>query len=405
MWVKNFQLTDAPNAADRVRLSADIHYDDRPDDPETLWFEFPSALRSQLACTGDMWLAAVLPMACKLGEPLRIDGEIDRCFAESTREIMEWWQYWLPEMHIVSIDAPVSNTAIEQHEAKTAQFFSGGVDSLFTLLRNLEDSGLHCVDDLLIGLGFDISIDNQEVFDRVYNISEDIAKRLGRTLIYFSTNIRETRFKRIPWGSIGHGSAMAAVALALQQKYRRVLIPSSDGYLETGLWGTHQSVDHFYSTTGMKVVHDSPARSRFERVELIATYPQILPSLRVCWRSQSEVNCGNCEKCLRTMIALELCDVLEKTTSFSPPALDLKKVKKSYCPKLEFGSNHWHYEEMRDQAKSRGRTELASAISFSLTASSMKQPLLWFTGKLRANRHLKVIGQPLDELVRRTVIF
>ena len=104
------------------------------------------------------------------------------------------------------------------------------------------------------------------------------------------------------------------------------------------------------------------------------------------------------------MIALELCDVLEKTPTFAHATLDLGRIARVYCPNQKTGSLHLYYTEMLTVARQRGRHDLAKAISRALWRSTFKQPLLYVTQRLRMNRFLRRIGEPLDTALRRTVI-
>lgn len=403
--VTNIRSDAPPSAPGCVRLSADLRYDDRPGESETLWFEVPKGLSERLAASGNTWLAATLPLASKLGEALHIDAPIDSVLLEGTRELMEWWRYWFPAMSVVPIDGgPVLAVTQASAPSRTAQFFSGGVDSFFTVLRHADAADPIQVDDLLVGWGFDIPLSDGAAFERVSTNLASIAASLGKRLVTFSTNIRETRFGHLPWGTIGHGSAMAAVALLLEGVYRRILIPSTDGYRETGPWGSHATVDHFFSSSTMRVIHDGAAFSRFQKVALVATSPVALSALRVCWQSKSDSNCGACEKCLRTMIALELCGVLDKASTFAHVRLDLDRVAHVHCPYTAQGSLQLYYLEMRDEARRRGRKALAKAISRALRRSSRRQPLLHAAQRLRRVPLLNHIIEPFDGFLRRSMI-
>lgn len=404
MRVTNINIGNSPAGGDLARLAADIFYDDRQGCSELLWFDVPDSFREVLSTSGDPWLAALLPLASKLGEPLEIDGPVDSVLYENPRELMEWWRYWFPEMSVVSVIPKSVLTKPKQLVDRTAQFFSGGVDSFFTLLRQSNNSYAAGVDDLLFGWGFDIPIADQHSFDRVKNVLAQAATDLDKNLVTFSSNIRETRFKVLPWGEIGHGNAMAAVALLFGGAYDRVLIPSTDGYRETGPWGSHATTDHYYSSADVRIVHEGAAFTRLEKVELVASSKTALSALRVCWRSQSDSNCGKCEKCLRTMIALELCGSLSNAKTFEHVTLDLGLVSKIYCPYTQTGSFRLYYKEMRDESRRQGRLDIAKSISSALFRSLCKQPLLYVTNRIGANRYLGPVGRPIDAALRRTVI-
>jgi hypothetical protein len=403
MRVTRIRSDISPTGADCLRLSADVSYDDASTNTETLWFDVPAAIAVR-SVSGNPWLAATLPLASKLGEPLHIDGPVDVELLAGARELMEWWRYWFPAMSVVRVDGAAAAPPAGVAGSRTAQFFSGGVDSFFTLLRHADPADPLQVDDLLAGWGFDIPLSDAAAFDRLRTSLAATSTRLGKRLVPFATNIRETRFGRLPWGTIGHGSAMAAVALLFEDVYRRVLIPSTDGYRETGPWGSHATVDHFHSSSKLRVIHDGAAFSRLQKVALVAQSAAALSALRVCWRSKSDSNCGACEKCLRTMIALQLCDALDAAATFAHVKLDLRNVRRVHCPYTRQGSMQLYYLEMRDAARERRRFDLAQAIAVALRCSSRREPLLWITQRATRVPVLGRLAQGLDRALRRSFI-
>jgi len=67
----------------------------------------------------------------------------------------------------------------------------------------------------------------------------------------------------------------------------------------------------------MDIVHDDATLSRREKILRIASEPLLRDSLRVCWENRRpEGNCSCCEKCLRTMVALEAAGQLCHYTVF-----------------------------------------------------------------------------------------
>jgi hypothetical protein len=404
MRISNVRAFDSPAGQQLLRLAADVSYGDRPGAGEVLWFDVPKTMQDKVTTSADPWLAALLPLAGKIGEDIDIDGAVDSTFYECTLTLLEWWRFWFPEFKIVSVHPQSLVSESSSATLATAQFFSGGVDSFFTLLRHMDDSRSPRVDNLLIGWGFDIPLSDETSFKRVTDSLEHVARELGCNLVPFSTNFRETRLRELPWGEVAHGNAMAAVALLLQPAYRRVLIPSTDGYREKGPWGSHATTDQLYSTSGTRIIHDGAAFTRFEKIKCVAASDAALSALRVCWRLQSDENCGGCEKCLRTMIALELAGVLGKASTFGHATLETDRIRRIYCPHTETGPFDLYYEEMRDAAIGLGRSDIADAIKAALLQSKIKQPLLAVTQRLSWNRFLGPVGRPLDSALRRSII-
>jgi hypothetical protein len=159
-----------------------------------------------------------------------------------------------------------------------------------------------------------------------------------------STNIREFIDLFVDWGSLGHGAALASVGLTLQNLFREIYIACGADYANLSPVGAHPLLDPLWSTERLSVIHDGCEATRLIKIQHIARFPITLKTLRVCYQTHaqtagSQLNCGRCEKCLRTMIGLHIsgalaqCQVLPQTIplqavrmmSVSPLAVFLSK--------------------------------------------------------------------------------
>ena len=68
--------------------------------------------------------------------------------------------------------------------------------------------------------------------------------------------------------------------------------------------------------------------NRVERLALISQYPVLLDNIRVCWMDSAAYNCGQCEKCLRTMVALEGLGALQHCRAFPAKSADPTLVRR-----------------------------------------------------------------------------
>jgi hypothetical protein len=109
-------------------------------------------------------------------------------------------------------------------------------------------------------------------------------------------------------------TALGAVALLLSPLFSRVYIPSSHDYSQLVPWGTHPLVDPLWSTDDLEVVHDGCEATRLEKTALIASHDVALRHLWVCWGGR--FNCGDCNKCQRTILALQALGALDRCTTF-----------------------------------------------------------------------------------------
>src|SRR5690606_35163133 len=120
-------------------------------------------------------------------------------------------------------------------------------------------------------------------------------------------NLRESGWSVTNWGRLSQAAALAGVALVLERRFGSVLIPSSIHYKYNEHWGTNPLVDPLYSTSTTRIANDGAAFRRIDKIRPVASSDLAMEYLRVCWAGRSDTNCGECEKCLRTLTEFELC--------------------------------------------------------------------------------------------------
>lgn len=385
----------------RARLSGQVRYDDTGA-TEWYWFDVPAALGEALSRDGTPWLAALLPLAVTLKEPLRVSLPVDSRLLRQAREMMEIWRSWYPALSVVPIEAEAraqvaTMQAAESRSAgRTGAFFSGGVDSFFTALRPRDDMGPR-IDELVSVWGFDVPLEHADAIARLRQRFSSVAQELGLGFTDVGTNLRSTRWSQSDWASLAHGCALGAVALALESRYANVMVAATGGYRDLHPWGSHPLTDPLLSTALTSIIHDGAAFTRTGKTRLLATSAAAMRELRVCWRSRTDVNCESCSKCYRTMLILELLGALPRCATFASDSVDLRAAERVLC------AQPWDYREFRDihaLALAVGRADIVRAVERTVNRSRSLGRRL---ERLRAWSDRGVVG-PLARRVERGLL-
>jgi polysaccharide pyruvyl transferase WcaK-like protein len=324
-----------------------------------IWFEGGN----QLAAANEAAAVATLIPALAVGEPLRLEVPVAHSVIDAMNEaqgvLCSWGRSgaWLPASIFtepIEISAPERDPDPVRPARGTAAFFSGGVDSLATVLRHPEITHLIYVE------GFDIGLERTALSELVRSRVQAAAADLGKELLTLRTNLRELTDPHAPW-PVCFGGALGVVALLLSEEVGRVMIGSSSSYEEDLLeLGSHPLLDHLWGADRVEVIHDGATLSRLEKLELIAEAPTARGVLKVCWENQGGAyNCGRCEKCLRTMVPLALLGVLDRFPTL-PGSIDLEAVaavQPGNRPEIVFWS-----ENLELAARTRAAPELVTAI-------------------------------------------
>lgn len=385
MELTHTEIVKSPIAEHRVRLCGEVTYDDRRIAPELFWFDVPEKCSEFLSTSGNLWLVCLVPLAVSLGEPLHICKPVDSLLFENIHELMHIWKRWYPHLKVVPVRAEVVRSEQRKTPGKTAAFFSGGADSFFTALRHCDGSSAATgfgIDELLHVWGFDIPLRYPEAYQRMHRNLQIAARALGKEVIDVATNLRDTRLEKTGWGPLFNGCALASVALALEKRYSTALIASSFGYADLQPWGSHPLTDPLSSTNETRIVHDGAAFDRVQKIEFIARSEVAMRFLHVCWKSESDKNCGNCHKCYRTMTTLALLGALDRCATFSEARFDVKRVGKFYSYDDRDRSG---LKQLQALALQKGRRDISRAIERSFKHSDRIDTFLsiisWFSNK------------------------
>lgn len=313
-----------------TRLRATVECKGLSIDGATLWFEFPDEYSEYCSESANPWVAALLMPAMRLGKVLKINAPVSPRLLEGANKFMEIMHQWAPEYKQIDIqgegfcDTSLKGKAI-------GSFFSGGVDSFYTVLKNRNSnvSEEEKISKLIFIRGFDIGLHDEELYSSSFNAVGSIAKDLGVTLFTCSTNIKEELCDNYANWELCHGLFFLASAYSVEKNWKTIYVPSTHTYLDMFPWGSHPLTDPLINTDGIDVVHDGCEATRVQKViSQIAKSETALKHLRVCWQNlHGKYNCGECEKCIRTKVNLEVAGVLQKCQTFER-GINFSSIKK-----------------------------------------------------------------------------
>lgn len=289
-------------------ISSNIHTEKRN---YNIWYK----TNVEIHPSSDIFLVACLIPAMKLGEDLIVEGKISKQLYDSIDEIQYIYSSWYPEYSKIKIISKIQSE-YENKSKFIATFFSGGVDSFYTLIKRIKE-----IDKIVLVHGFDIPILDTQYYSEVSANIKVIANYFGKELIEVQTNIRDFSNQFSEWGKFYSG--IPAVSILLSKIIGKIYIPS--GFTRDNLvsWGSHPDLDKYWSTENVEIIYDELI-SRIDKIKEIHTNEIFLNHVRVCWQCRG-YNCSECDKCIRTMIALYAFGVLDKCKTFTlkEPILNL----------------------------------------------------------------------------------
>jgi hypothetical protein len=372
MRIENLRREEA---GDRTRVSATAIWEDRDRPKQDIYFETPAEYADCLSANPNAFLTScAIPAMCYGERRISIDAPICPELKEGLISVMHCLHNWYgSDRRVIPIEAPVLSQAIAPAATRGAgSFFSGGIDAL-ALLRinqlNYPPSHPRSIKDGILVYGILKGEDERDPsFRNVVDAIEIMAKDADINLITIASNayshIRDLDPDFQFWKLEFQGAFLAAVAHSLENRFATVSIASTYDLANLDPWGSHPLIDHHFSSNRLNIRHENAHLSRLDKTKLIGDWDVALKHLRVCNEkssySQGNDNCGQCEKCLRTMTALLALGLLERTTTF--PQTDLSEEQLVKGSRITDSYEAACYRELMPLLSRMGRDDLVRGI-------------------------------------------
>lgn len=310
----------------QARICAEITLNGRS---TTLWFGVSEAQEAYLCDQrSDAFILALLPTAMRGGYDISCDTPM------SQRLHYQLEQYLIPTLcsageryHPVSIHAPLTSERL-QNNGGVGTGFSGGVDSLYTIMTHGADSPFPLTHLALFNVGVFEGPGFREGFRKSCSSAECFAKAMGLELVGLDSNLSQVlpeRFLDV------YSFRNLAGAMALQNLFSVYLLSSGHDI-------AHFSIDlHNSATYDMLTVNCAQTESltfylsggqtlRSGKLKELSAWEPAHRWLHPCvYGHVGEVNCGHCKKCARDMTTLYALGTLDEFSEvFDIPAY--KKV-------------------------------------------------------------------------------
>ncbi len=329
----------------------------------------PGSEVTELLADGDLALITALLPAMRAGSPLRIDQPVSAGLLATSRRIQDvfctWDRFLRPTdrwYSPVPVDAPARTNPTGRADA-TACLFTGGVDSFHTAVTERDR-----IDALVYVHGFDVALDDVGLRAVVGANLRAAAHGLGLPLVEVGTDLQAFGDRHAVGWNDYHGAALAAVGTALARRFGRLLVPATHTYAHLEGLGSHPLLDPWWSGERLAVEHVGADATRVDKLRVLTASEPARRHLRVCWENRDgRYNCGMCEKCVRTGVAVRLAGAEGLFPTVPSPSL------RRIASALPTGrGSAWH--ELWNEAVAAGVTpRLRWAIEAALTRHGLRR--------------------------------
>jgi hypothetical protein len=356
----------------RVRVTATVTWEDCDQPTREVFIETEKEFGEDISCNPHAFLVGCIIPAMHFGEKrILLNDEICPGLREGLQTVMALMKEWSHgEYKPLRIEAKTRSVAAHVHKQRRAGLFlSGGIDSLAALRinkLNYPEEHPGSIKDCVLVHGFDIGgvVERgmkYHVFDRARAALSAVAKDAHVTLIPVYTNIRHLCDERDLWLDKFFGAVLASVGHAFASRLHLVYIASSYDIPNLVPCGSHPLLDPEYSSFDLRINLLGLYLSRLEKLRLVADWDVAFQNFRVCLANVADrLNCGKCEKCVRTMTELVAIGALNKTQAFVE-----NDVSSDLFSGFKITIRHREpfYRDLLPLLKERGRDDLVRTIT------------------------------------------
>lgn len=357
------------------------------DEVRDLWFSVSEEHEGYVVAHHDHLVQAALLWAQSRSSRMAVHGVVTRSLTQSLEEFATVWSRWRPELyHSIQIEA--DDVIDDPKDGQGHVFaFSGGVDASATLRRHTRGSlgnRQRQPSRAVLVHGFDIAINDVVSYSNAFESARRIADQAGVALCGVATNVRDIP---VPWTD----SFAALVSASLRfvgSSCAGGVMASCSSYMEPGFpWGSNPISNQFLGSPGFPIYTDGADLTRLEKVELLASWPEAVRQVRVCWEGDEPgKNCGKCEKCQRTLLEFLAAGIDDFSAFVAKPQpgsfarIATKNVFQQRffqevleCSEMQ-GRNDWWVCELRSAlTRTRRRENLKSIPLLRKTVRAVKQ--------------------------------
>ncbi len=298
-----------------------------------------------------------------------IDKKICPFLKESLEIVMKIMQHWSKgKYQPLKIESKTDDDIRLLQKPRTGMFMSGGMDSLAALRLNrlnYPESHPAFVKDCFFLHGFDIGgvVERgmkYHVFERAKRSIQKITTDAQVEFIPVYTNIRHLCDERDLWLDSFFGAVLASISHTFSRRMNMVFIGSSYDIPNLHPCGSHPLLDPEYSSYDMRIRHRDYELSRIEKIKIVSRWDKAFQNFRVCLANvPGKLNCGKCEKCVRTMTELTALGLLHKTEAFEEDEVTAEQISMF---DITIRVRPPFYRPLIPMLRERGRDDLAIVI-------------------------------------------
>lgn len=384
------------------RATARVVWEDCDRAPLELYCETDPEFAADLTADPNAFLlAGSLPAAFQGEKRIRIEGAVCPRLRDGIAGALRQLSVWYGPRRVPEIEPTGGfHPPYPRTPACAAQFLTGGVDSFHLLNRNRLEFPADHPERFRLGLvvfglyapGQERSEPARDHASRTLAFLLPPATEAGLTLLPAYTNVLQLQPDLEYLAGEFLAAALAFAAHAFSSRMSSVTLASGTDLERLSPAASHPMLDPSYGSAALSVRHEGILFSRTEKLREVLDWQTAFRRLVVCGNHPASplLNCGRCEKCLRTMTGILALGGSLADSSF--PASDVR-AEDLRAITLHLGTDY-HWRHFVPLLSSRGRDDLVRVISSKLRLMPLRRvDRRWFGGRfVKGYRGLRALA-------------
>lgn len=279
--------------------------------PKSIWFKaIDNKFKLSGTSLGNLVLLTAFPIAMKKGLDLEIEEKCCPVLVNNLNLVSSLWHQWRPDKFTKRSKVICSSNNIPLYptqpegSSKAIMAFSGGIDSTYALASRINDNTFPSVQSCIMINGFGYNLKDNSFYDEQFEKNKLLLNDFNVDLKQVSTNYKSV----VAWYPFFHAMGISAIMNLYSKEYKVGVIGLDYTIKEErilGAWGNLTILNLLYSSKELVIEPVGSDRNRIEKIGYLADM-NLLSNVTVCnFIEETGNNCGNCEKCIRTMLMFE----------------------------------------------------------------------------------------------------
>lgn len=259
--------------------------------------------------------------AMRRGEDLEVEVPVDARLARNLQRFSSVWSQYRPTLfkRASRVIAPSYIHGKPNEENSFVAAFSGGYDSSYMIAAySSPEPPYPKVSSAIMIDGFGYDLQNKTSFSEALRLGRDFVKGLNVDLLHVESNWPKVVLYYPVMHSLGISAVLGLKSNSASGAYIGLDFAAPEEF-RLGPWGNMAGTNRLFSSSDFEIFPVGDEKKRLDKIRYLRDL-KLDSHIVVCNApNRTSLNCGRCEKCLRTQLGYRAIGIDVKEGQFAKP--------------------------------------------------------------------------------------